>query len=60
VFSPPRSAGPDALYAAGKKDAAVEALQALARSHPGLVVVQSSLADILRRERPLRLCGARL
>jgi tetratricopeptide (TPR) repeat protein len=40
----------DALYAAGKKEAAVEVLQALARSHPGLVVVQSSLADILRRE----------
>ncbi|MFZ1468490.1 MAG: tetratricopeptide repeat protein [Paracoccaceae bacterium] len=40
----------DALYAAGKKEAAVEVLQALARSHGHLVVVQSALADILRRE----------
>ena len=40
----------EALYAAGKKEAAVEVMQALARSHPDLVVVQSSLADILRRE----------
>jgi tetratricopeptide (TPR) repeat protein len=40
----------DALYAAGKKEAAVEVLQALSRSHPDLVVVQSGLADILRRE----------
>ncbi|GAB1361459.1 hypothetical protein MASR1M32_06950 [Rhodobacter sp.] len=40
----------EALYAADKKEAAVEVMQALARSHPDLVIVQSSLADILRRE----------
>jgi tetratricopeptide (TPR) repeat protein len=40
----------DALYAAEKKEAAVEVLQALSRSHSDLVVVHSSLADILRRE----------
>lgn len=40
----------DALYAAGKKEAAVEVLQALSRSHSDLVVVHSALADILRRE----------
>ena len=40
----------DALYAAGRKEAAVEVLQALSRSHPDLVVVHSALADILRRE----------
>jgi tetratricopeptide (TPR) repeat protein len=40
----------EALYAGGKKEAAVEVLQALARSHGELVVVQSALADVLRRE----------
>ncbi|MBK6466131.1 MAG: tetratricopeptide repeat protein [Rhodobacter sp.] len=40
----------DALYAAGRKEAAIEVLQALARGYPELVVVHSSLADILRRE----------
>ena len=40
----------DALYAAGRKDAAIEALQGLARAYPGLLVVQSSLGDMLRRE----------
>lgn len=40
----------DALYAAGRKEAAVEVLQALSHSHPDLVVVHSALADILRRE----------
>lgn len=40
----------DALYAAGKKEAAIEVLQALSRSHADLVIVQSSLADLLRRE----------
>lgn len=40
----------EALYSAGNKEAAVEALQGLARSHPDLVIVQSSLGDILRRE----------
>lgn len=40
----------DALYAAGKVDAAIEALQNLTRSHAELVVAHSSLADLLRRE----------
>lgn len=40
----------DALYAGGKVDAAIEALQNLTRSHGDLVVAHSSLADILRRE----------
>jgi len=40
----------DALYAADRKEAAVEVLQALSRSHSDLVVVHSALADILRRE----------
>ncbi len=40
----------DALYADGQKDAAVEALRGLTVSNPGLIIAQSSLADILRRE----------
>ncbi|VDC23650.1 tetratricopeptide repeat protein [Pseudogemmobacter humi] len=40
----------DALYAAGRADAAVEALRALTRSHGELVVVQAALGDMLRRE----------
>jgi len=40
----------DALYASGKVDAAIEALQVLARSHGQLVLVQSALGDMLRRE----------
>ena len=40
----------DALYAGEQKDAAVEVLQALALSHGELVVVQSALADVLRRQ----------
>ncbi|MCB6177850.1 tetratricopeptide repeat protein [Rhodobacter sp. Har01] len=40
----------DALHAAGKKDAAIEALQVLARSHGQIVLVQSALGDMLRRE----------
>ncbi|MBE2277950.1 MAG: tetratricopeptide repeat protein [Rhodobacteraceae bacterium] len=40
----------DALYAAGRKDAAIEALQNLARRHPDLLVVPASLGDMLRRE----------
>ena len=40
----------ETIYAAGKQKAAVDVMQALERSHPILVVVQSSLADILRRE----------
>ena len=40
----------EALYAAGRKEAAVEVLQALSRSHADLVVVQRALGDILRRE----------
>ncbi|AWD22049.1 tetratricopeptide repeat protein [Pseudogemmobacter blasticus] len=40
----------DALYSAGKKDAAIEALQVLARSHGKIILVQSALADLLRRE----------
>ncbi len=40
----------DALYAGGKVDAAIEALQNLTRSHDALTVAHSSLADILRRE----------
>ena len=40
----------DALYASGKKEASVEVLQSLARSHGEMVVVQSALADVLRRE----------
>ncbi|WP_236019201.1 tetratricopeptide repeat protein [Fuscibacter oryzae] len=40
----------DAAYASGRKDAAVEIMQTLARSHPDLLVVQVGLGDILRRE----------
>ncbi len=40
----------DALYAAGRKDAAVEVLQSLVRSHGNLIGVQAALADMLRRE----------
>ncbi|MFE3836019.1 tetratricopeptide repeat protein [Pseudogemmobacter sonorensis] len=40
----------DALYAAGRVDAAIEALRALTRSHGDLLLVQASLADMLRRE----------
>ncbi len=37
-----------ALLAAGKSDAALEALQTLARGHGDLVIVQSALGDLLR------------
>ncbi|THD83554.1 tetratricopeptide repeat protein [Aliigemmobacter aestuarii] len=40
----------DALYASDKKEAAVEVLQALARSHGQLISVQKALGDMLRRE----------
>lgn len=40
----------DALYASDKKEAAVEVLQALSRSHPRLIAVQKALGDMLRRE----------
>lgn len=39
----------NALYAVERKDAAIEALQALARSHGTLVPVQMALGDMLRR-----------
>ncbi|MCB5408920.1 tetratricopeptide repeat protein [Pseudogemmobacter sp. CC-YST710] len=39
-----------ALYAAGRKEAAIEALKALTRSHGDLIVVQAALGDTLRRE----------
>ncbi len=39
-----------ALRAQGKTDAALESLQTLARSHGDLIMVQSSLGDVLRVE----------
>ena len=39
----------DALYASGKKEAAIEVLQALARSNPGILGVHLALGDALRR-----------
>jgi tetratricopeptide (TPR) repeat protein len=40
----------DAIYAAGRKEAALEVMQALARSHGNLLSVQVALGDALRRE----------
>jgi tetratricopeptide (TPR) repeat protein len=40
----------ETLRKAGRAEAALEVLQALARSHPDLVAVQISLADELRRD----------
>jgi tetratricopeptide (TPR) repeat protein len=40
----------DATYAAGRKEAAIEILQGLARSHGNLLTVQVALGDGLRRE----------
>jgi len=40
----------EALYAGGNKEAALEALQALAISHGDLVAVQNALAEAFRRE----------
>lgn len=40
----------DAAYASGRKEAAVEILQNLARSRPEVLMVQVGLGDILRRE----------
>lgn len=40
-----------ALMAQGKADAALEALQTLARRHGDLVMVQSALGDVLRTEK---------
>lgn len=40
----------DATYAAGRKEAAIEILQGLARSHGTLLTVQVALGDGLRRE----------
>jgi Flp pilus assembly protein TadD len=40
----------DALFASGKSEAAIEVLQALARSHGQIILVQKSLGDMLRRE----------
>lgn len=40
----------DALFAQDKNDAAIEVLQALARSHANLVAVQTALGDAMRRE----------
>ncbi|NPD17245.1 tetratricopeptide repeat protein [Xinfangfangia sp. D13-10-4-6] len=39
-----------ALYAAGRADAAIEALQDLTKSHGDMLVVQAALGDTLRRE----------
>ncbi len=39
-----------ALYSAGRKEAAVEALKALTRTHGDMLVVQAALGDMLRRE----------
>jgi tetratricopeptide (TPR) repeat protein len=39
-----------ALYDGGNRDGAIEALQALARAYPRLLIVQTALADALRRE----------
>jgi tetratricopeptide (TPR) repeat protein len=41
----------EALRSQGKADAAIEALQVLARSHPDLLPVQFSLGDMLRVEK---------
>lgn len=40
----------EALRRAGKPDAAIEALEQLARAHPDLAMVQSSLGDLLRQQ----------
>ncbi|MFC7702929.1 tetratricopeptide repeat protein [Plastorhodobacter daqingensis] len=40
----------DALYHGGRIDAAIEALEQLARSHADLPVVHTALGDMLRRE----------
>lgn len=40
----------EAAYSAGRKEAAVEIMQNLARSHPDILQVRVGLGDILRRE----------
>ena len=40
----------EATYAAGRKEASIEILQALTRSHPTIISVHVSLADALRRD----------
>lgn len=40
----------DALYELGNKDAAIEAIQGVARHYPQLIVAQTALGDILRRD----------
>jgi tetratricopeptide (TPR) repeat protein len=40
----------DALYEVGNKDAAIEAMQGVARHYPQLIVVQTALGDMLRRD----------
>ena len=40
----------NATYAAGRKEAALEILQALARSHGQIIAVQIALGDAMRRE----------
>lgn len=40
----------DALYELGNKDAAIEAMQGVARHYPQLIVAQTALGDILRRD----------
>lgn len=40
----------DALYEIGKKDAAIEAMRGVARRYPQMIVVQTALGDILRRD----------
>jgi tetratricopeptide (TPR) repeat protein len=49
-MSPPKSAGPRRCGRRAKSDAAIEALQTLARSHGDLLGVQFALADLLRSE----------
>ncbi|WP_112311182.1 tetratricopeptide repeat protein [Pseudogemmobacter bohemicus] len=40
----------NALYAAGRKEAAIESLKSLTRTHGDMMVVQAALGDMLRRE----------
>lgn len=40
----------NALYAAGRKEAAIESLKSLTRTHGDMLVVQAALGDMLRRE----------
>lgn len=40
----------EAAYNAGRKDAAIEILQGLVRSHPDILAIRTALGDTLRRE----------